>query len=250
MTVGLDSPLKLPDDAWNPARASDAARGALARLRVVDRAEGRDALPISPPSATRTSASTASAADPADALHRHLRRREPHQRTDDADDGASVLRHRLCAQCRDRARLGAPQGARSRGAAEPASGPRNWSKVRPPRSSGWERERAREFRQSAQDACLCTVGSWPVANGVFFNGPDEKSYAAVAVLGQTVVDSLLADGGDPVGRYVLINNVPFQVIGVMSVKGANAAGMDSDDPIFIPLSTGMRRTSANTTSGQ
>ncbi len=85
---------------------------------------------------------------------------------------------------------------------------------------------------------------------MFFNGPDEKSYAAVAVLGQTVVDSLLADGGDPVGRYVLINNVPFQVIGVMSVKGANAAGMDSDDPIFIPLSTGMRRTSANTTSGQ
>jgi macrolide transport system ATP-binding/permease protein len=85
------------------------------------------------------------------------------------------------------------------------------------------------------------VRSWPVANGVFFNSSDEKSYAAVAVLGQTVVDNLLPDGGDPVGRYVLINNVPFQVIGVMSIKGANAAGMDSDDVIFIPLSTGMLR---------
>lgn len=85
------------------------------------------------------------------------------------------------------------------------------------------------------------VRSWPVANGVFFNSSDEKSYAAVAVLGQTVVDNLLPDGGEPIGKYVLVNNVPFQVIGVMSVKGANAAGMDSDDVVFIPLSTGMLR---------
>jgi len=86
-----------------------------------------------------------------------------------------------------------------------------------------------------------TVRNWPVGSGLFFSDLDSRSYAAVAVLGQTVVDNLLPDGGDPVGKYVLINNVPFQVIGVMSVKGANAAGMDSDDVIFIPLSTGMLR---------
>ncbi len=86
-----------------------------------------------------------------------------------------------------------------------------------------------------------TVRNWPIASGTFFSDADHKSYAAVAVLGQTVVDNLLPDGGDPIGRYVLINNVPFQVIGVMGIKGANAAGMDSDDVIFIPLSTGMLR---------
>jgi len=86
-----------------------------------------------------------------------------------------------------------------------------------------------------------TIRSWPAASGIFFSDSDQKSYSAVAVLGQTVVDNLLPDGGDPIGRYVLINNIPFQVIGVMSVKGANAAGMDSDDVIFIPLSTGMLR---------
>ncbi len=48
-----------------------------------------------------------------------------------------------------------------------------------------------------------------------------RSYAAVAVLGQTVADNLFPDGEDPVGRYVLLNNVPFQVIGVMSVRGAS-----------------------------
>jgi len=85
------------------------------------------------------------------------------------------------------------------------------------------------------------VRSWPAASGVFFQDADQKSYAAVAVLGGTVVDNLLPDGGDPIGRYVLINNIPFQVVGVMSTKGANAAGMDSDDVVFIPLSTGMLR---------
>jgi macrolide transport system ATP-binding/permease protein len=85
------------------------------------------------------------------------------------------------------------------------------------------------------------VRSWPVASGVFFGDADQKSYAAVAILGQTVVGNLLPEGGDPIGRYVLVNNVPFQVIGVMSAKGANASGNDSDDVIFIPLSTGMLR---------
>ena len=85
------------------------------------------------------------------------------------------------------------------------------------------------------------VRSWPISTGVFFSDQDQNSYAAVAVLGQTVVDNLLPDGGDPIGQYVLINNVPFQVIGVMSRKGASAMGSDQDDVVFIPLSTGMLR---------
>jgi macrolide transport system ATP-binding/permease protein len=35
--------------------------------------------------------------------------------------------------------------------------------------------------------------------------------------------------------------VPFQVIGVMSTKGASPMGHDQDDVIFVPLSTGMLR---------
>ncbi len=85
------------------------------------------------------------------------------------------------------------------------------------------------------------VRSWPLESGVFLADSDQTDYAAVAVLGQTVVQNLMPDGGDPIGQYVLINNVPFQVIGVMSTKGANAGGNDSDDVVFIPLSTGMLR---------
>lgn len=93
----------------------------------------------------------------------------------------------------------------------------------------------------ATTALYTDVRSWPVAQGTFIGDSDQNSYAAVAVLGKTVVQNLLPDGGDPIGQYVLINNVPFQVIGVMSTKGANFAGQDSDDVVFVPLSTGMLR---------
>ena len=85
--------------------------------------------------------------------------------------------------------------------------------------------------------------SWPVAQGVFFSNDDQVSYAAVAVLGQTVQSTLFSGGTDPIGQYILINNVPFQVIGLMSPKGASANGNDSDDVIFVPLTTGMLRIS-------
>lgn len=86
-----------------------------------------------------------------------------------------------------------------------------------------------------------SVKNWAVESGTFLDNTDEASYAAVAVLGKTVVQNLMPNGGDPVGQYVLINNVPFQVIGVMSSKGASAGGTDADDIIFIPLNTGMLR---------
>ncbi len=85
------------------------------------------------------------------------------------------------------------------------------------------------------------VRNWPVSSGIFFSDQDETSYATVAVLGQTVVDNLMPDGGSPIGRYVLINNVPFEVIGVMTRKGAGTFGNDQDDVVFIPLSTGTLR---------
>ncbi|HKU99843.1 MAG TPA: MacB family efflux pump subunit [Vineibacter sp.] len=82
---------------------------------------------------------------------------------------------------------------------------------------------------------------WPVAGGTFFSESDVKSYAPVVALGQTVVRALYPEGFDPVGTFVLVNNVPFQVIGVMSAKGASPSGADQDDIVFTPISTGALR---------
>ena len=94
---------------------------------------------------------------------------------------------------------------------------------------------------NATSAALPLARDWRVARGAFFSDADVSSYAPVAVLGQTVLTNLYPDGFDPVGSQVLVNNIPFQVIGVMARKGATASGTDMDDVVFIPITTGRMR---------
>ena len=82
---------------------------------------------------------------------------------------------------------------------------------------------------------------WPQSSGVFFNDEDLRGYAPVVVLGDTVAKALFTRSEDPLGQYVLVNNNPFQVIGVMYPKGANDSGQDMDDMMFTPLTTGRLR---------
>jgi macrolide transport system ATP-binding/permease protein len=83
--------------------------------------------------------------------------------------------------------------------------------------------------------------NWATERGTFFSEADVKSVAPVAVLGHTVLANLFPGGEDPIGRHILINNIPFQVIGVLSAKGANSSGTDMDDTILMPLSTARMR---------
>ncbi len=85
------------------------------------------------------------------------------------------------------------------------------------------------------------VREWQVAIGDFFDERDLRRYAPVIVLGQTVKQILFPEGGDPIGRYVMVGNIPFEVIGVMEPKGADATGNDRDDGVFVPLTTGLIR---------
>ncbi len=85
------------------------------------------------------------------------------------------------------------------------------------------------------------VRDWPVAEGHFFTDRDLKSQSPVAVIGQTVKGILFPNDEDPVGRFVLVKNVPFEIIGVMSSKGAAPFGGDQDDVIFVPVTTALVR---------
>jgi macrolide transport system ATP-binding/permease protein len=90
-------------------------------------------------------------------------------------------------------------------------------------------------------ASLPFVRDWEIADGLFFTPKDLQSYAPVAVIGETVKKLLFGERDSPVGKYLLIKNVPFQVIGVMATKGANPMGNDQDDVILIPYTTGFIR---------
>ena len=86
------------------------------------------------------------------------------------------------------------------------------------------------------------IRNWPLAQGVYFTREDSDTYAAVAVLGATVADEMFPDGGNPLGEYILIRNVPFQIIGVLTRKGGSGfGGSDQDDAVFVPLKTGALR---------
>ena len=84
---------------------------------------------------------------------------------------------------------------------------------------------------------------WPVARGSFFSEDDEAEFRTVAVLGRTVADALFGADADPLGRHLLINNLVFQVIGVMATKGASPNGQDQDDVVIVPYATSQLRLS-------
>ena len=81
---------------------------------------------------------------------------------------------------------------------------------------------------------------WGIANGRMFGIQDVDSAAKVAVLGETVSQSLFG-GTDPVGQTIRIKKVPFTVVGVLEPKGQSAWGQDQDDLILIPLSTAKKK---------
>lgn len=85
-----------------------------------------------------------------------------------------------------------------------------------------------------------------VSNGECFTDQDIKANAKVCILGQTVVDYLFPNGGDPVGKVVRFNSTPFRVVGVLKKKGYNSMGMDQDNLVIAPYTTIMKRILAQT----
>jgi len=81
---------------------------------------------------------------------------------------------------------------------------------------------------------------WPTAEGDFFTEGDVRTAARVCVIGQTVKDNLFS-GSDPIGQTMRIRNLPFRVIGVLSVKGQNQYGQDQDDTVIVPYTTAQKK---------
>ena len=94
-----------------------------------------------------------------------------------------------------------------------------------------------------------TIRQLSVEDGEMFTDEDIKSSAKVCVVGKTVVDNLFPDGGDPVGKVIRFNTIPFRIVGVLKSKGYNSMGMDQDDLVLAPYSAVMKRILAVTYLG-
>ncbi len=83
------------------------------------------------------------------------------------------------------------------------------------------------------------------STGRFFTQKEDTGREKVALIGMTVVRQLFADTPDsvprnPIGEFIKLNRMRFQVIGILPEKGGSTF-RDEDDIIVIPLSTAMKR---------
>jgi len=110
-----------------------------------------------------------------------------------------------------------------RGSAQVAFGNQNWATV----TQGTTPE-------------YMEVHDWTLAAGRFLTPEDVERAAKVVVLGGTVAEKLFGDG-DPMGRVIRVQRVPFTVVGVLNPKGQSAWGHDQDDVLIVPLTTAKQR---------
>ncbi len=90
------------------------------------------------------------------------------------------------------------------------------------------------------------INNLTVVEGRFFNDEDNRNSAPVCVLGQTAKVNLFGYG-DAVGKYVKVNDVWLQVIGVLAPQATADTQMEgleissANNLIIAPLNTVMRR---------
>ena len=83
------------------------------------------------------------------------------------------------------------------------------------------------------------IKHWSIAEGEPFTADEDRYAARVALLGQTIARDLF--GESAVGSRILINRVPFEVAGVLAVRGQGLDNSNEDAQIYVPLNTAMRR---------
>ncbi|WP_224368230.1 ABC transporter permease [Hyalangium versicolor] len=113
-----------------------------------------------------------------------------------------------------------------------------------------EMESRTQVEHGASNANLSIVGTWPAyfsinnystAAGRLFTDTEDRGRRRIAVLGALVGQQLGGVSADSlVGQSIRIGGVPFEVIGVLTEKGAQGFS-NPDESIYVPLATAQFR---------
>jgi putative ABC transport system permease protein len=87
------------------------------------------------------------------------------------------------------------------------------------------------------------ISTYDFKSGRAINKSDADTAARVAVIGSQVSSDLFG-GVNPVGRYIKINNIQYQVIGSLVSKGSSGF-TNIDSSVIIPLETGYAKLFGN-----
>jgi len=116
-----------------------------------------------------------------------------------------------------------------------------------PKLSAFGVEGANNATRGTKTGAFSVEGTYPEYNlidpskinsGRFVNDIDIQEFKKVAIIGKYVKEVLFEKDENPLGQYIKINGIYFQVVGVMSRGASNISlGSDKDRSIIIPLTT-------------
>lgn len=80
-----------------------------------------------------------------------------------------------------------------------------------------------------------------IIKGRLFNELDIENSRKVCVIGKVVYETLFAKDEDPIGKYIRVNGIYFQVAGVIRPKSPNISiGGNVEETVFLPFTTMQR----------
>lgn len=96
-------------------------------------------------------------------------------------------------------------------------------------------ERTTKANVTGTTPSILYVRNLKVRQGRFFDSIEQKQNAQVVILGASIASKLFIPN-NPLGKEIQINNISFQVVGVMQQKGS-FLGINYDDAVYIPITT-------------
>jgi putative ABC transport system permease protein len=94
------------------------------------------------------------------------------------------------------------------------------------------------FTVLGEEPLYPSVRTTPIVEGWFLNEEEEAEARRVCILGDSVRRQLFGDRRNLLGSQILLNGLPFRLIGLMPKKTQNSSynGLD-DEKIFVPYAT-------------
>ncbi len=87
--------------------------------------------------------------------------------------------------------------------------------------------------------CIFKIESLVCKAGRVLNQKDEEEQRKVVVIGKTVQKEFFGNE-NPIGKYMTIHDISFQVVGVIQFEGESRRLQEADEVLFIPLSTSLK----------
>jgi putative ABC transport system permease protein len=78
------------------------------------------------------------------------------------------------------------------------------------------------------------IRGWKVDKGSAFSDADVRAAARMVVIGRKIADQFFYKQ-DPLGKYIRIENVSFQIVGVLYGEGKQVDGGDLSEYVIVPI---------------